>query len=869
MVTTKMTSAFRNSNRKQVATDKVAEKLSSTLSWVKNTVSHTVSQMASQVASPSASLHTTSSSTTLSTPALSPSSPSQLSPDDLELLAKLEEQNRLLETDSKSLRSVNGSRRNSGSSLVSSSSASSNLSHLEEDSWILWGRIVNEWEDVRKKKEKQVKELVRKGIPHHFRAIVWQLLCSAQSMPIKDQYSELLKMTSPCEKLIRRDIARTYPEHNFFKEKDSLGQEVLFNVMKAYSLVDREVGYCQGSAFIVGLLLMQMPEEEAFCVFVKLMQDYRLRELFKPSMAELGLCMYQFECMIQEHLPELFVHFQSQSFHTSMYASSWFLTIFLTTFPLPIATRIFDIFMSEGLEIVFRIGLALLQMNQAELMQLDMEGMLQHFQKVIPHQFDGGPDKLIQAAYQVKYNSKKMKKLEKEYTTIKTKEMEEQVEIKRLRTENRLLKQRIETLEKESASLADRLIQGQVTRAQEAEENYLIKRELATIRQQSDEASAKLEQAENTIRKLQHQQQWHKCSSNYSEDFVLQLEKELVQARLSEAESQCALKEMQDKVLDIEKRNNSFPDENNIARLQEELIAVKLREAEAVMGLKELRQQVRDLEEHWQRHLARTTGRWKDPPKKNAMIELQDELMTIRLREAETQAEIKEIKQRMMEMETQNQINSNHLRRAEQEVVSLQEQVQYLSAQNKGLLTQLSEAKRRQAEIECKNKEEVMAVRLREADSIAAVAELQQHIAELEIQKEEGKLQGQLNKSDSNQYIRELKDQIAELNHELRCLKGQRGFSSQPPFDGIHIVNHLIGDDESFHSSDEEFIDNSLQESGIGFPLHRKSGPMSLDPTMADGSESEAEDSALGTREGSQVAQKEEPLRRASYSTTV
>ncbi|XP_013206376.2 ecotropic viral integration site 5 protein homolog isoform X1 [Microtus ochrogaster] len=816
--------------------------------------------MASQVASPSASSHTTSSSTTLSTPALSPASPSKLSPDDLELLAKLEEQNRLIETDSKSLRSVNGSRRNSGSSLVSSSSASSNLSHLEEDSWILWGRIVNEWDDARKKKEKQVKELVRKGIPHHFRAIVWQLLCNAQGMSIKDQYSELLKMTSPCEKLIRRDIARTYPEHNFFKEKDSLGQEVLFNVMKAYSLVDREVGYCQGSAFIVGLLLMQMPEEEAFCVFVKLMQDYRLRELFKPSMAELGLCMYQFECMIQEHLPELSVHFQSQSFHTSMYASSWFLTIFLTTFPLPVATRIFDIFMSEGLEIVFRVGVALLQMNQTELMQLDMEGMLQHFQKVVPHQFDGGPDKLIQSAYQVKYNSKKMKKLEKEYATIKTKEMEEQVEIKRLRTENRLLKQRIETLEKESASLADRLIQGQVTRAQEAEENYLIKRELASIRQQSDEASAKLEQAESTIRELRHRHHWHKCSSSYNEDFVLQLEKELVQARLSEAESQCALKEMQDKVLDIEKKNNSFPDENNIARLQEELIAVKLREAEAIMGLKELRQQVRDLEEHWQRHLARTSGRWKDPPKKNTVNELQDELMSIRLREAETQAEIREMKQRMMEMETQNQINSNQLRRAEQEVTSLQEKVHSLSAKNKGLLTQLSEAKRRQAEIECKNKEEVMAVRLREADSIAAVAELRQQIAELEIQKEEGKLQGQLSRADSSQCIRELKDQIAELTHELRCLKGQRNFSSQPPFDGVHIVSHLIGEDESSPSSDEEFVDGPLQESGLAFPLRGKSGSVSLAPALADGSESEAEDSAVpGTQ----------PPQRESYSTTV
>ncbi|XP_022076087.2 ecotropic viral integration site 5 protein homolog isoform X3 [Acanthochromis polyacanthus] len=738
--------------------------------------------MASQVATPT-SLQTTatSSSTSLSSPALSPSSPAQLSPDDVELLAKLEEQNRLLETDSKSLRSMNGSRRNSGSSLVSSSSASSNLSHLEEDSWILWGRIVNEWEEVRKKKEKQLKDLVRKGIPHHFRAIVWQLLCNAQNMPIKDQYSELLKMTSPCEKLIRRDIARTYPEHEFFKEKDSLGQEVLFNVMKAYSLVDREVGYCQGSAFIVGLLLMQMPEEEAFCVFVKLMQDYRLRELFKPSMAELGLCMYQFECMIQEQLPELHMHFQAQSFHTSMYASSWFLTIFLTSFPLPVATRIFDIFMCEGLEIVFRVGLAILQMNQAELIQLDMEGMLQHFQKVIPHQLDSGPDKVIQTAYQVKYNAKKMKKLEKEYTTIKTKEMEEQVEIKRLRTENRLLKQRIDTLEK-------------------------------------------------------------KGPPRFSEESVLQLERELVQARLKEAESQCALKEMQDKILDMEKRNTSLPDDTNVARLQEELIGVKLREAEALTGLKELRQQVRDLEEHWQRHLARTAGRWKDSPKKNTLSELQDELMSVRLREAEAQAELRETRQRMLEMETQNQIQSNQLRRAEQESRCLQDRVQTLTTQNKDLNVQLQEIKRRQAEIECKSKEEVMAVRLREADNIAAMAELQQQISELEIQKEEGKVQGQLNHTDSSQYIRDLKDQIAELKHEICCLKGQRGLASQPTFDGIHIVNHYVGDNESYQSSDEDGVpDSTLQD-----PQQRSGGRIRLRPNLVDTDSDEEEEEEDG-----------------------
>uniref|UniRef100_A0A8D1BHU5 Ecotropic viral integration site 5 like n=1 Tax=Sus scrofa TaxID=9823 RepID=A0A8D1BHU5_PIG len=547
--------------------------------------------MASPTLSPDSS-----SQEALSAPTCSPTSDSEnLSPDELELLAKLEEQNRLLEADSKSMRSMNGSRRNSGSSLVSSSSASSNLSHLEEDTWILWGRIANEWEEWRRRKEKLLKELIRKGIPHHFRAIVWQLLCSATDMPVKNQYSELLKMSSPCEKLIRRDIARTYPEHEFFKGQDSLGQEVLFNVMKAYSLVDREVGYCQGSAFIVGLLLMQMPEEEAFCVFVRLMQEYRLRELFKPSMAELGLCIYQFEYMLQEQLPDLNTHFRSQSFHTSMYASSWFLTLFLTTFPLPVATRVFDIFMYEGLEIVFRVGLALLQVNQTELMQLDMEGMSQYFQRVIPHQFDSCPDKLILKAYQVKYNPKKMKRLEKEYAAMKSKEMEEQIEIKRLRTENRLLKQRIETLEK-----------GQVTRAQEAEENYVIKRELAVVRQQCSSAAEDLQKAQSTIRQLQEQQD----NPRLTEDFVAHLETELEQSRLRETETLGALREMQDKVLDMEKRNSSLPDENNVARLQEELKALKVREGEAVASARELKLQLQELSDTWQ------VRQWPTRPKR-------------------------------------------------------------------------------------------------------------------------------------------------------------------------------------------------------------------------------------------------------------
>lgn len=119
-----------------------------------------------------------------------------------------------------------------------------------------------------------------------------------------------------------------------------------------------------------------MPEEEAFAVLVALMQEYRLRDMFKPSMAELGVCMYQLEHLVADTHPELHAHFTAQGFHTSMYASSWFLTLFTTALSLPLACRIFDVFLSEGMEIIFKVALAMLHLGKEDLLSLDMEGML-------------------------------------------------------------------------------------------------------------------------------------------------------------------------------------------------------------------------------------------------------------------------------------------------------------------------------------------------------------------------------------------------------------------------------------------------------------------------------------------------------------
>merc|ERR1719351_635375 len=108
----------------------------------------------------------------------------------------------------------------------------------------------------------------------------------------------------------------------------------------------------------------------------------------------------------------------------------------------------------------------------------------------------------MSVAFSLKINQKRMKKMEKEYTTMKTKEKEDEIELKRLRTENRLLRQRADILEQESCNLADRLIQGQVTRAEVEEDTFAIKRELAAIKQHDLDTNAQLEEARERIRKL-------------------------------------------------------------------------------------------------------------------------------------------------------------------------------------------------------------------------------------------------------------------------------------------------------------------------------------------------------------------------------
>lgn len=126
----------------------------------------------------------------------------------------------------------------------------------------MWSAILVKWKKPNQRPP-GLKEIIRFGIPQTLRGQVWQLLVEGDDdHALIDTYRVLITKESAFEVNIQRDINRTFPANDYFKNTGSLGQDNLYKLCKAYSIFDEEIGYVQGLTFIGAALLLHMPEEQ-------------------------------------------------------------------------------------------------------------------------------------------------------------------------------------------------------------------------------------------------------------------------------------------------------------------------------------------------------------------------------------------------------------------------------------------------------------------------------------------------------------------------------------------------------------------------------------------------------------------------------
>ncbi|KAI9481696.1 MAG: rab-GTPase-TBC domain-containing protein [Benjaminiella poitrasii] len=286
------------------------------------------------------------------------------------ILAQIERQNAILDEDPKSV-CIQSNQLKCHLSTIQHLASNEAEAEGEGIDWEFWTALTEDFGAVALKLPHLVSAKIRAGIPTKVRGVIWQAMSQSASLNLETVYGQLVAEHSPYERIIQRDLARTFPGIDMFKQEGGSGQQSLERVLKAYSLYDSLVGYCQGLAFLVGPLLLNMPEQQAFCVFVRIMETYEMRTMFTLNMEGLQLRLYQFSSLLDQILPDLANFLRFHEVNVPMYASQWFLTLFAYAFPMELILRIYDIVFAEGAaETIMRVSIAMLKRSQTTLMQL-------------------------------------------------------------------------------------------------------------------------------------------------------------------------------------------------------------------------------------------------------------------------------------------------------------------------------------------------------------------------------------------------------------------------------------------------------------------------------------------------------------------
>ena len=107
---------------------------------------------------------------------------------------------------------------------------------------------------------------------------------------------------------IKRDLNRSFPQCPLFAD-GSIGQQQLERVLMTFTKYDPNIGYVQGMNFIVGALLYHSNEEISFWLFVSLVEDYEMREIYLPNFPGLYKHTQIIDMLIFEKIREIYQHF--------------------------------------------------------------------------------------------------------------------------------------------------------------------------------------------------------------------------------------------------------------------------------------------------------------------------------------------------------------------------------------------------------------------------------------------------------------------------------------------------------------------------------------------------------------------------------
>ena len=163
-------------------------------------------------------------------------------------------------------------------------------------------------------------QIIKEGAPKERREIIWHYLSSILKVKNKYKYfkyfDNIKKVLKKEYKQIEKDLNRTaLPEFQNEKFKIDFIQKIQ-NILVAYSNLNKKIGYVQGMNLVVSHLIynvcennygkLKYFEEQVFWLFVSLMENYKINNIFSEKMEGIFTLTSSLENFLKSNDPELY-----------------------------------------------------------------------------------------------------------------------------------------------------------------------------------------------------------------------------------------------------------------------------------------------------------------------------------------------------------------------------------------------------------------------------------------------------------------------------------------------------------------------------------------------------------------------------------
>ncbi|CAG9576947.1 unnamed protein product [Danaus chrysippus] len=334
-------------------------------------------------------------------------------------------------------------------------------------------------------------QAVRQGVPRMSRGGVWYILAEQACLRIpppdvkqfplyNTPYNTLLSGLTKHQHAILIDLGRTFPNHSYFSSALGPGQLSLYNILKAYSLLDP-----------------QMEEAEAFALLRHLMFRRGIRKQYLPDMSALQVQLYQLSRLVRDREPELHKHLEDLDISPALYAAPWMLTLFTSQFPLGFVVRVFDLIFLESFDVVFSLSLSLLSVHKDGLLLCDScEEAAEYLKHKLPDMNKGVYDKVMRMVAKLDI-SRQLTEYEVEYSVLR----EEMPRLALLTEQNKQLVKNTARMKEEIDSAMNAIENYQKTQTNLENQNKIMEQHLTLL---SRYISAHKQDLPPEIKKIAH-----------------------------------------------------------------------------------------------------------------------------------------------------------------------------------------------------------------------------------------------------------------------------------------------------------------------------------------------------------------------------